>query len=434
MGTKITLVFALCLSMTAVVAQELKTADDVRSVMADYKSEVGDANYNFRLLNRFFANEITSFASSIKDQSIEKYFLNANTDLKMLSIGRSFDFRDVIPDKDRRNLAKLSDVLTVYVQSGLENGFATVYAKNKTEDKYEFSNNLGVGFRFTHFFGGHIWVCNDRQADINYVRDALVAPYIASEIKSSFGAAAIHTEAVNREIREERAIALLNGKDEDEAQAKVYNKKYYELYGKIVDKEAELFKKTKAYTFAYTWWVSGEIFKPLTDKIINSTLDSVVVNENRVREWRAEISLHGLLTHSSGTSLRAKFTYSRFSTNNFLISNASTISIQDFVDMTDTTSVINSTKAAYYGLFEEKNATTFRGEAALLFLNNTIGLSGGYEKYRHFDIENWKLGIPISLKDKDNKPTVNFEIVWREWNKQHVIGINAVYSFGKFIK
>ena len=64
-----------------------------------------------------------------------------------------------------------------------------------------------------------------------------------------------------------------------------------------------------------------------------------------------------------------------------------------------------------------------------------IGLSASYEKFfGEYDAENWRLGIPLVLKDKEGKANVNFEIQWREINKNHTIGFSVGVPFGKFVK
>ena len=64
-----------------------------------------------------------------------------------------------------------------------------------------------------------------------------------------------------------------------------------------------------------------------------------------------------------------------------------------------------------------------------------MGISSGIEKtFGQYDTLNWKLGIPVTLKDKDGKPSVNFEMVWKEVNKEHFVGVNVGFTFGKTIQ
>jgi len=74
-------------------------------------------------------------------------------------------------------------------------------------------------------------------------------------------------------------------------------------------------------------------------------------------------------------------------------------------------------------------------EVVAFLYKGMISISPAIEKnVGKYDATNWKLGIPVSLKDKEGKPTLNFELQWREINTQHSIGISVGYNFGKFVQ
>jgi hypothetical protein len=99
-------------------------------------------------------------------------------------------------------------------------------------------------------------------------------------------------------------------------------------------------------------------------------------------------------------------------------------------------SYVEETKKVYVGDYEEFVTTNLKAEAiAYLFLDGKVGLSASFDKnFGDYESDNWKLGIPFSLKDKEGNPTVNFELQWKEINKNHFVGIGVGYAFGKFIK
>ena len=43
---------------------------------------------------------------------------------------------------------------------------------------------------------------------------------------------------------------------------------------------------------------------------------------------------------------------------------------------------------------------------------------------------NWRLGIPVSLKDNEGKSKINFELVWREISKLHSFGLSIEPPIG----
>lgn len=77
-------------------------------------------------------------------------------------------------------------------------------------------------------------------------------------------------------------------------------------------------------------------------------------------------------------------------------------------------------------------------EPAVFIWKNRIGFSPAIEfNQGTYKKTNWKLGIPISLKDKDGKPKINFELQWKEVNtfttNSHLVGLSANFLFGELI-
>lgn len=414
----------------------LNIKEEYKADITELQKEHPNAIFNSKFLNLFFTNEITSFATGIKDQSVEKYFINANTDNKSLAIGRSFDICKIFCGSDDKELQKMENILTIYTQSGLDKGFSTIYEKNTTTDEFNWSNNLGLGFRITHFFNGIISYDVEKKEKISRVNDKLLDDYVKANIGIHETKGKDVTITVNKSIVSDIEFIEETESSSSDSKAKVdkyTKKKYNDTYKAIISKQIETLKSEKLYTRYIAFWVGADFYKPLTDKIVISTLDSINIEKNKFRDWRFEAFGNVLVNYSSGTSIKLKGVFSNFNSNDFVLKNATPLTIQDIRTMNPTTQVLNKTNSAYYGLFDDKAVSTVKAELVILFANNSFGISGGIEDYLHYKITNWKLGFPFSLKDKENKPTVNFEVVWREINKSHVVGINAVYSFGKFL-
>lgn len=98
-------------------------------------------------------------------------------------------------------------------------------------------------------------------------------------------------------------------------------------------------------------------------------------------------------------------------------------------------SLLSSSKTVYVGDFETFFSSSLTIEAVSFFILNQIGLSGQIEKnFGEYDATNWKLGIPFNLKGKVSGPNINFELAWREINKEHFVGINVGFAFSNIIK
>lgn len=63
-----------------------------------------------------------------------------------------------------------------------------------------------------------------------------------------------------------------------------------------------------------------------------------------------------------------------------------------------------------------------------------FGLSGSLEKtFGKVNNLNWKLGLPISLKNKEGEAKINFELQWREIQKDHTVGLSVGLPLGNSI-
>ena len=102
------------------------------------------------------------------------------------------------------------------------------------------------------------------------------------------------------------------------------------------------------------------------------------------------------------------------------------------------TNIITNTDDGYLTNFEKFITTTLTIEPAFFTFNNTVGFSPAIEfNVGKYNKTNWKLGIPVSLKDKDGKPKVNFELQWKEINtfksSDHIVGVSVNFLFGDMI-
>lgn len=96
-----------------------------------------------------------------------------------------------------------------------------------------------------------------------------------------------------------------------------------------------------------------------------------------------------------------------------------------------------STSSVYLGEYDRFVTGSVKAEfVSYIFKKGTFGISGALEQFvgEQYNPLNWKLGIPFSLKDKEGKPTVNFELQWKELNGEHLVGVGVGLAFGKFIK
>ena len=90
-------------------------------------------------------------------------------------------------------------------------------------------------------------------------------------------------------------------------------------------------------------------------------------------------------------------------------------------------------KTVYLGDFEKFMTIRLSGRFVYMPLS-FIGVSAAFEKnFGKLDDLSWKLGIPVSLKDNEGNAKINFELVWKEVQKEHTIGISVGLPIGKNI-
>lgn len=404
------------------------------------KEKDSNSVYNNVVLNLYFKNVISSYATNTGDLSFNKYIVDANTSSKTLTIGASFNLSNFFEFCNRENVKairpvqKLTHLLTLSVKSDLSDGFSKFYSKNSDTEEYNFNSNIGIGAKYTHVNRGKIRATSNKQL-IEKVRKDLVKSHIEKSIKTYI------------EGDFEKEVELLKIKYNDVAKLKeetekLIQKKYLEFYKAISEKELEFAAKEHLIKSTRVIWWSVDGFLPVKGKEVFVSEDAVSkIDTLTFNNWSASLTGNYLRSFYSSIVKDAsiKFTgaFSVFNTNNFIAGNTSAKTFQPILQDNGSQLVFGPTQSVFLGDYKRFTASSFKGEVSTLFFNNSIGLSAGFEYvFGDTDIENtnWKLGIPFSLKDKDDKPTLNFEVQWKELNNSHFAGISVGYNFGKFVK
>lgn len=367
--------------------------------------------FNNKMMNAFFNNEINSFATSLKDFSLDTSFSNIDTDSKTLTIGTNINFKNLFnsPDKELR---KTNHVLSLSATGSIDKNFSKVYYYSKTLNEYDFASELGINLKYTYMCNGSVTYNLAQKANIVAYRQGVLNTYINGVITNDNIPAGITTNEIE--------------------------KKYYEYYKKIADKEIDYYKKNNIITAYSLWYFSINSFIPLTEKEINvkTTNTTGSFSTEKFKNWKVDGSVNFFRSSIINKySLNFRLNGSIYNNNNFIAENTKPLTFQTIINQSPTQQVLAPSDLVFIGDYKTFNTTSLKTELSTLFFNNSIGLSGAVEKnFGEYDAKNWKLGIPVSLKDKDKKPTVNFEIQWKEVNRLHTVGISAGYVFGKFLK
>jgi hypothetical protein len=419
--------------------------------------------YNNVVLNIHFKNIINAYATSTKDLSFSNYFMDANTTSKTLTIGKSFRL-DNLSDSNRdeiktlRPVQKLGQLFTIYGKSSFNNNFSNLSSFDKTANEYNFNSGIGIGAKYTRIYNGKITPQN--KTEIEKVRDSLIAKSIQSSIDTYIKGAylneikllSIKNDTLNKDhtfkpdgtSNNDATINTANLIKFNKAKKELIQKKYFEFYKSIADKEL-VFNKTEKYIkHSSVRWVSVEGYLPLTfNKVLVSTDTISVINPPiKFNNWSLGGTYNYLQSYSNlllnkEASFKVTVGLSLFNTNNFIANGTSATVFQNIIKENPKQNVNGSSQSVYIGDYKEDEVVSLKLAVSSLFLNNSIGLSAAYEKVfgdTALESRNWKLGIPFSLKDKEGEPTYNFELQWRELNTTHYVGISVGYNFGKFVK
>ncbi|RXG27533.1 hypothetical protein [Leeuwenhoekiella palythoae] len=208
-----------------------------------------------------------------------------------------------------------------------------------------------------------------------------------------------------------------------------------ELEELIATKEAEYILKNDLYVSMYKFWVTLQGYIPLTksSNTFTNTTDASIKSEHQFEAWEASLSINGFYKGKIFS-----FSFSAiprvYQNNNILTETVKKRTFTSFEGSPEGQPALTTTDSYYYGAYEEFTSGQVKAEVASLY-KDCIGLSAAVEQnfWYGYDALNWKLGIPLNLKNKDGASSIAFEIQWREFNKQHYLGISLGKAFGKFL-
>lgn len=344
-------------------------------------------------LNTFFASEISSNVTSSIDLTFQKAYAVLSTSDKTLFLGGTFDTRDKETDIVRF-------LLTVGIKAKVDDDFATIYKNGKLQ------NDLGVNLKFHYIGKGSIFYTDDQAKKVNTFRDNLIGKLLKETV---------YDDAADQKSNDEKAD---------------------DFYKKIAQAEVDYIRKFKLYNMSTDHWLTFETYIPVSPRQYNVIADITTTDSKKedFYPWYVTAGATKYWKWSNDMSVYLSG-FGNLKNNNNIETEGLTKYTQPVLSP-ENSSLIESNKTVYGGSFEQFITPTLNAEfASFLILKGTLGISSGIEKtFGQYDTLNWKLGIPVTLKDKDGKPSVNFEMVWKEVNKEHFVGVNVGFTFGKTIQ
>lgn len=390
-----------------------------------YNAKGKEQLFNYKMLNILFANKVGTAFGGSNDLSLQKFYTSLDANDKSLSIGANFDTR--YGDETK----KLSTIFSGGVKIKSKDNFATVYDNGDFQE-----NNIGLTFKISLIGNGIINFSSknpkkDRKEAVKVHRQWLCEKY--EKLAQEFNA-----DELNDFTTKYKELSKFDTEATDYKSALEAKRK--KLYVEMAKEEIDYLEKNKMYHFLWDHWYSLEVFVPLGENIYKTTNDvlSTSLKDKNFYAFSATLSANTMLQYSSGESIFLKGKINLKNNNNIIVDNITSDSFQTTSTGIGGTTVVLDSEDGYITNFDQFLTPSLTIEPAFFTLNNTIGISPAIEfNFGTYNKANWKLGIPISLKDKDGKPKVNFEIQWKEINtfnsSSHLVGISANFLFGELI-
>lgn len=400
----------------------LSNTDVTENRLRPQLSEIGGNSLTSKAtLNVFFANKVSTYLSEASDLSLSRSYAVLDNSDGRLFLGGTFNAK-----KDNREFQRF--LFTAGVKANVKDGFANLFGSGKI------NNDIGLSLKGTIFGRGIIWFDKDPKTQKNKVQRKRVQ--IVNELLSDF----------DRDLTKYRNN--LTGLSDSEDDVKNYISEYEEeMATKLAEKESDFIIKKKLFNLAHTWWVSFDLYLPVTESSYKTVADfsTTSVKNTAYRPYELNVIYSNLWEKNKregGTIFGKGVTLLTFKgsliANNSV--NASLIDSYSFDKYLTQTSVVDTlflaklkSNSVYVGNFEQFITPRLSGRFVYMPFQ-FIGLSAAFEKsFGKVDDLNWRLGIPVSLKDKEGKSKINFEVVWREIGKDHSFGLSVGLPIGATI-
>ena len=376
--------------------------------------------YSGRSLNLLFSKKLETVFSNSNDLSLQKSFFNIDASDKSFSFGYNIDFREGDP------LKQLDLILSIGVKIISSDGFAAI---SNGGDLLE--DNIGVNLKLSWIGNGTIgWKTIEQGKHIKKNREFLYHKY--NEKVNNFNTKVLpKLKAHDLAIYPDDANEKINAKIAAES-----DKLFYEM----LEEEIKYIEDNELYTRIWNHWFTLEGYIPVGDKIYSTT---PISNNNKAQRalyypFNVNLSWNFYVQESNKFSWFGKLISRVKGNSNIDVEGLKPEEFQSINTVNGVSTLTDPVKAINIDAYERFVTTSLRAEVAF-FYKNTIGFSPSIEKnFGTYDGLNWKFGIPFSLKDKEGKPTVNFEIQWKKTEtltgSEKLFGFSTSFFFGDLIK
>ena len=380
------------------------------------EKQVSKLAYNPKMLNMFMANSISTYLASSKDISLQKYYAILESGDGSLFLGYNLMFRN-------DNISRLKHIVNVGLKTDLEDNFSAIISDNKINPK------MALNLKYTGIQRGKIFFGKNHREAVEEYRNRYLKKKYEEDLKK-------YKDTINDNTELETKLkyaSTLTGKEKKE----LIKEEFSAQYEKIAADEEKFITSHKMYNSVVTGWFTIESYIPLANreyKISPSPSVFTTVDE-KFYNFSTNISYTRMQKWSTLKTLYSTVNVGVYNNNNILTKKLKAYKYETVTDQGGGNQTVTDSKDAYAGNYFAAISASLKGELVCFFIKDIAGISLAAEAvFGDFSARNWKIGLPVSLKDKDDKPSVNVELQFKEVFKNHYFGISAGYAFGKFFK
>ncbi|GGD12426.1 hypothetical protein GCM10011368_13030 [Hyunsoonleella pacifica] len=386
------------------------------------------AEFNSKMKNLFVASEISSFFNNSADVSLQRYFANYNSTNKTINLGVNFD------GKNRGELDKLNAIFTFGAILKTSESFGTIFKDGDFE-----KDNLALTFKYSNFSSGFVSFEGWRRHNGTRKERVEIVKANRNRLKNNYDTK--NTTFIKSQFSDDiKSLEILHDYDENELIKHIdeYAKnKSKDVYEEIAKEEVAYLKKNKLYKSFQTSWYSFDIVIPAgSESILTSDSENNTATvENRFWALKTSASLGYLIKYSNAASFYISPKFSFQNNNNINSTNSNAKEFQTFITQSNNERVVTGSKQVHIIEYDEFYTPSLSLEIASLFLGKGFaGLSLNLEKnFGKYDDFNWKIGVPLSIKDNNGKPSINIEVQYRQINSIRELGFSTSILLGKLI-
>ena len=386
---------------------------EIDTTINQYVDSIGrEQFYPNAVLNVFFAEMISKYIVGSGELPLAKGYAILNNKDNRLYIGKSLYDRTKVNEQ-------LNHVFQLGYSTEVKQNFSNLLADGLGE-------NTGFDLRYTFIGNGTINLGKNRKSNFEQIL--------------TFRNGIVSKEKIDASSR---IIDIFNHYDypiseiDSTAKESLFQKLNKSVVDNMLVAEAKSISLNKNYSYYWVWWASLEGFYSLNGKAYNilNTLPGDL-SKRKVKPHSIAGSISLLIESPRFGAFYGVLGVQYSKRNNVEIDELKPFDLVNSINISgsDTLALANlETTKIYVGQFEEFDSFDTTVECTYFFpgklnwvgvrasLLNRIGTRSSFD---------WILGLPISLLDNDKKPKVNFELQWKEINRNHSLGISIGVPIG----